>query len=62
MSEKCPSPPPRNWKDIARTLADERDSSKCFELSQELNKALEDEERKDTPIFARNQIVSRDHS
>lgn len=54
--------PPRDWKTIARELASAQSSSKCFELSQELNKALAEEESKGIPLFAKDQIMSRDHS
>ena len=60
MSENVP--PARSWKEVARELAEERNPSKCYELSQELNKALENEERKGTPIFARDQISNRNPS
>ena len=34
----------RSWKDIARELARETNSDRVWELSQELNKALEEQD------------------
>lgn len=54
----------RNWKVIARELANEQNPSKCWELSEELNKAIAkaEEERKGVPLSARNEIARRDQA
>ena len=41
----------RPWQDIARELAREPNNDRAWELSQELNKALEEQETLNKPLL-----------
>lgn len=54
--------PTRDWKEIARELAGEKNPSKIIALSEELNRAIAEQNRNGVSLFSKNEPSSFSNS